>query len=293
MSKLSRSVLYLPASSPRALAKSRSLNCDAVILDLEDAVAPEEKSAARIAAVAAGKEGGFGDRRLIVRVNGLETEWGADDLSAIADAGFDAVLAPKVSTPEDVHRYAGLIGPGAELWIMIETCRAVFQVEALAASATTSPLTTFVFGSNDLVKEMRVVLTPARTPLLAFLSVAVAAARLHGLTMLDGVFNGLDDPDGLTAACAQSVEFGCDGRTLIHPGQIAICNAAFTPSDDQVSRARAIVSAFEQPDNHGKGALRVDGAMVERLHLAEARRTVSLARECSERDGRLGAGAGR
>lgn len=283
---LRRSALYLPASNARALVKARALACDVVILDLEDAVAPEEKDAARRAAVTAAREGGFGDRLLVVRVNGRDTPWGADDLRAVAPAGFDAVLVPKVSSADDVRHYAAALGTSTQLWAMIETCASVFALDAIAATARDTPLAALVMGTNDLAKEMRARLDAARTPFLPFLSLAVAAARKEGLVALDGVFNGLDDPEGLTVACAQSVAFGFDGRTLIHPGQIAACNAAFTPTDAEVAQARAIVAAFDDPANTGKGAVRVNGAMAERLHLAEAHRTVAMAEACAARDTR-------
>jgi citrate lyase subunit beta/citryl-CoA lyase len=271
-----RSALYMPASNPRAIAKARDLPCDAVILDLEDAVAPDEKARARDAAVAAARDGGFGERVLVVRVNAIDTEWGADDLAAVAGAGFAAVLAPKVDGPDDVRRYAARIGD-AELWIMVETCRSVFALEPLAATAGDAALTTFVLGLNDLAKEMRARLGPGRAPFLPFLAHAVAAARIHGVGVLDGVYNAIDDVEGFAQACAQSVEYGCDGRTLIHPSQIAPCNAAFSPDEAEVAHARAIVAAFDLPENRTRGAVRVGGAMAERLHLAEAQRTIARA----------------
>ncbi|HEX8420025.1 MAG TPA: CoA ester lyase [Sphingomonas sp.] len=280
MIRLRRSALYLPASNPRAIAKARDAACDIVILDLEDAVAPEHKVPARAAAVAAEREGGFGTRTLVVRINALASEWGADDLAVVGDAGFDAILLPKIDGPDDIHRYAAAIGGNAELWAMIETCRSVFALPAIAACARDVALTTFVMGTNDLAKDMRAPLTPDRAPFLGFLAQAVAAARIHGLTVLDGVFNAIDDDAGLVAACAQSVAFGFDGRTLIHPSQIAACNAAFTPSAQDVAKAQAIVAAFALPENAGKGALRVAGAMVERLHLDQARMTLTLYHAC-------------
>ncbi|WP_374942051.1 HpcH/HpaI aldolase/citrate lyase family protein [Sphingomonas sp.] len=272
-----RSALYMPASNARAIDKARDLPCDAVILDLEDAVAPDEKPRAREAAVQAAREGGFGERTLVVRVNALDTEWGADDISAVAGAGFDAVLAPKVDGPDDVHAYAALLGGRCDLWIMIETCRSVFALEPLAACAQDMALTTFVLGTNDLAKAMRARLTPERAPFLPFLAHAVAAARIHGLAVLDGVYNAIDDAAGFAAACAQSVEYGCDGRTLIHPSQIAACNAAFSPNEAEIAQARAIVAAFDLPANRDRGAVRVNGAMAERLHLDQARLTLALA----------------
>jgi len=283
---LRRSALYLPASNARAIAKARTLACDVVILDLEDAVAPEEKVAARLAAVAAAGEGGFGDRLLVARVNGHDTPWGADDLRAVATAGFDAVLVPKVSSADDIRRYAAALGCRAQLWAMIETCASVFALDTIAATARDTPLSGLVMGTNDLAKEMRVRPDAARTPFLPFLSFAVAAARAAGLIALDGVFNELDDPDCLAAACAQSVAFGFDGRTLIHPAQIAACNAAFTPTAAELAQAHAIIDAFGAPANANKGAVRVNSAMVERLHLAQARRTVATAETCAAHDAR-------
>lgn len=277
MTRPIRSALYMPASNPRAVDKARGLACDAVILDLEDAVAPDEKPRARDAAVQAAREGGFGERMLVVRVNALATEWGADDIAAVAGAGFHAVLVPKVDGPDDVHASAALVGRRCDLWIMIETCRSVFALEPLAATARDTALTTFVLGTNDLAMEMRARLTPDRTPFLPFLAHAVAAARVHGLAVLDGVYNAIDDANGFAAACAQSVEFGCDGRTLIHPSQIAACNAAFSPTEAEIAQARAIVAAFDLAGNRARGAIRVNGAMAERLHLAEARRVLALA----------------
>jgi len=282
MTDLRRSALYLPASNPRAIAKARTLDCDVVILDLEDAVAPDEKARARDAAVAAAREGGFGGRLLVARANGLDTRWGEADLAALAGAGFAAILVPKVASADDVARYAARVGD-AELWIMIETCGSLFALEPIAAMATSTRLTTMVLGTNDLAKEMRVRPGPDRAPFLPFLSFAVAAARLHGLAVLDGVYNAIDDAEGFASACAQSVDYGCDGRTLIHPSQIAACNAAFSPDADALRRAQAIVAAFAAPENAGKGALRVDGAMAERLHLDEARRTIAFAEACAAR----------
>ena len=279
---LRRSALFMPASNPRAMAKARTLPCDAVILDLEDAVAPDEKARAREAAVAAAREG-FGGRTLVLRVNGLDTPWGTDDLAAATEAPFDAVLAPKVDTPDDVRRYAAAIGAAQELWIMVETCRGVLAIEALAACARETRLTTLVLGFNDLAKEMRAKPGPDRAPFLPFLAQAVAAARVHGLRVLDAVYNAIDDADGFARTCAQSVAFGCDGRSLIHPSQIRPCNAAFSPSADEVAAAQAIVDAFGLPENRDKGAVRVDGAMVERLHLEEARLVLAFAAACAER----------
>lgn len=280
---LRRSALFMPASNPRAVAKARTLPCDAVILDLEDSVAPEEKVRAREAAVAAAQEGEFGTRTLVLRVNALDTPWGADDLAAAAIAPVDAVLAPKVGTPADVGAYAARIGGGQDLWIMVETARAVLDLPGLAAAG--APLTTLVLGFNDLATEMRAVPGPDRAPFLPFLSTAVAAARVHGLAVLDAVYNAFDDADGFARSCAQSVAFGCDGRSLIHPAQIGPCNAAFSPRPEELARARAIVAAFALPENAGRGVVRVEGAMAERLHLAEAEGLIARAALIREREG--------
>jgi citrate lyase subunit beta/citryl-CoA lyase len=276
-----RSVLYLPAANPRAIEKARTLPCDVVILDLEDAVAPEAKEDARGAAVAAVRAGGFGPRELVVRVNGLDTPWGAADMVALSEAPPDAILVPKVSGPGDLSAYADLAG--APLWAMIETCAAILRLEALAAAAGESGVRTWVMGTNDLAKEMRCPLTTEREALKAALSMSVVAARAHGLTVLDGVFNDIADAAGLEHQCAQALAFGFDGKTLIHPSQVEAANRAFTPDPDAVARARAVVAAFAAPENAGKGVLKVDGRMVERLHLAEAERLMAVAEAISSR----------
>lgn len=268
-----RSALYLPAANARAVEKARTLPCDVVILDLEDAVAPDAKAAARTLAVAAVQDGGFGDRELIVRVNALDTPWGAEDLSAVAAARPDAVLVPKVDGPDAVARYREQVGD-APVWAMIETTRSVLRLDALAAAPGLAAL---VMGTNDLAKEMRAKPGPERLPFLGFLAAAVAAARAHGLAVLDGVYNAIDDPAGLARECAQGAAFGFDGKTLIHPSQIDPCNAAFSPSAEDIAQAQAIVAAFAAPDAAGKGAIRVGGAMVERLHLDQARQTLAIA----------------
>jgi len=275
-----RSALYLPASNAKALAKARSLPCDVVILDLEDAVAPEFKAEARAAAVAAVAEGGFGPRELVVRANGLNTPWGRDDLAAIAAAGPDAVLVPKVNSPEDIRAYDALLAsapPAMKLWAMIETCACVPQVDAIAASAADTRLAAFVMGTNDLAKEMRAQLRPGRAPFLPILSLTVAAARAHGVAVLDGVCNEFRDLDVFRAEVEQGLEWGFDGKSLIHPDQIAPCNEVFTPSEGEVAWARLVAAAFDLPENAGKGAIKVDGKMVELLHLEQAQRVLAIA----------------
>lgn len=265
-----RSALFLPASNLRAIEKARGLPCDAVILDLEDAVAPEAKAAARAAAVAAFTSGGFGARRTVLRVNALDTPWGADDLDAAAGLAVDAVLAPKVATTADVARYRERLADQA-LWVMIETCRAVANLQAIADAVGAGGA--LVIGTNDLALEMR---CAGRAPLLPVLTLAVAAARASGLVALDGVCNDFRDLAAVRAEAEQGRDMGFDGKTLIHPAQIDPCNAAFTPSPEQVGRARAIVAAFAAPEYAGRGAIQLDGRMVERLHLAEAERTLAL-----------------
>ena len=267
-----RSALYLPASNPRAIDKARTLACDVVILDLEDAVAPENKAAARAAAVAA--VGSFGNRELVIRVNGLGTPWGSDDLAAVAAAPPDAVLLPKVDLPAELATARGMLGDGPALWAMVETCRAVLNLAALADGGGLYGLAALVAGTNDLAAELRCTPGDDRAPLLAALSHVVLAARAHGLVALDGVCNRLDDAAAIERECRQAAAWGFDGKTLIHPGQIAAANAAFTPDAAAVAHARAVIAAFADPT---AGALRIDGRMVERLHLAAAHRIVAIA----------------
>jgi citrate lyase subunit beta/citryl-CoA lyase len=283
-----RSALYLPASNPKAIAKARTLPADIVILDLEDAVAPEAKSDARAAALAAVAEGGFGRRELAIRANGIDTPWGADDLAAIAGSGADAVLVPKISSPADIeYCQQALAGAPAnmQLWAMIETCACVPQLNAIAAMAATTRLSLFVMGVNDLAKEMRAKLTPARTPFLPILSLAVAAARAHGVAILDGVCNEFRDLDLFRAEVEQGLLFGFDGKSLIHPGQIDPCNEIFSPSEKEVRWANAIIEAFALPENAGKGVISVEGRMAELLHLEQAKQLVAIAAQIAAAQG--------
>ncbi len=272
-----RSALYLPASNPRAIDKARTLPCDVVILDLEDAVAPDAKLAARAAAIAA--VGSFGGRELVIRVNGLDTPWGADDLAAVAAAPPDAVLLPKVALPATLAAARALLGRGADggpaLWAMIETCAAILGLAALVAGGGRHGLAALVAGTNDLASELRCAPGDDRASLLPALGQIVLAARAHGLVALDGVCNRLDDTTAIERECAQGARWGFDGKTLIHPGQIAAANAAFTPDDAAVAHARAVIAAFADPA--APGAQRIDGRMVERLHLSEARRILAVA----------------
>ncbi|MDE1915824.1 MAG: CoA ester lyase [Sphingomonadales bacterium] len=271
----------MPASNPRALAKARSLPADVIILDLEDAVAPDQKDEARDAAVATVYSGGFGNREVAIRVNGLDTPWGAADLAAVAGCGADAVVAPKVNGPEDVLAWNEALSHASgdlQLWTMIESCGAFLRLDAMGALAASTRLSLWIAGTNDLAREMRAKPKPGRAVFYPMLGFAVAAARAHGLTVLDGVCNEFRDLDFFRAEVEQGVELGFDGKSLIHPDQIGPCNEGFSPGTQELEQARQIIEAFARPEAMGKGAIRVDGQMVELLHLDEARRLVALAK---------------
>ena len=272
-----RSVLYLPGSNARAIEKARSLPADVVILDLEDSVAPDAKVEARATACAAILEGGFGPREVVIRVNGLDTPWGSDDLAVVGKLGADAVLAPKISTPDDLAACRRALGSDTPLWAMIETGRAVFGLDALGRASAAAGVTTWVIGTNDLVKEMQCRLDAARTPLLAALSLCVLAARAHGLSILDGVYNDIPNLAGLEDECRQGADLGFDGKSLIHPTHLDTANRIFTPEAQAVAWARTVVAAFAQAENVDRGVLKVEGRMVERLHLAQAQRLIAVA----------------
>lgn len=266
-----RSALFLPASNPRAIEKARGLACDVVVLDLEDAVAPEMKVEARAAAAAAAREGGFGGRELVIRVNGIDTPWWADDLQALAGAPVGAVLLPKVSGPEVIAEARDRVD--LPVWAMIETCRAMLNLRAIVEGAPR----VLVAGTNDLAKEMRCRPGTDRAPLLPLLAQIVVATRAAGLVALDGVSNVIDDPAAVEAECRQGLAYGFDGKSLIHPSQIAPANAVFTPDAAEVAWAEAVVAAFALPEHRDRGAIRVEGRMMERLHLGEARRVIAVA----------------
>jgi len=279
-----RSVLYMPGSNARALEKARELPADALILDLEDAVAPEAKTQARQAIANSLQNGGFGHREVLVRINGLDTRWWVDDLSVIVQAKPDAVLVPKISNPGQLQDLAARIvdmgtDPHIRVWAMMETPLAMLNVGEIAASALDSEtrLAGFVMGTNDLAKDTRARLVPGRAPMVPWLMNCIAAARAYGLDILDGVYNELGNAEGFAEECRQARDLGFDGKTLIHPRQIEPCNAAFSPSAEEVAAARKIIAAFDQPENEGKGVVQIDGRMVERLHADMARRTVAIA----------------
>jgi citrate lyase subunit beta / citryl-CoA lyase len=279
-----RSVLYMPGSNARALDKAKTLPVDGVILDLEDSVAPEAKEAARQQVVDTVRAGGFGAREVFIRVNGVDSPWHAEDLSAAAHAAPDVILVPKVSSSGTLELIGRrMLDMGIDhktrVWAMIETPLALFNILNIAAAARDSEtrLAGFVMGTNDLAKDTRARLVPGRAPMLAWLSMCVAAARIHGIDILDGVYNDIGNTDGFARECAQGVELGFDGKTLIHPNQIEPCNMAFSPSPADVEQARKMIAAFDLPENRGKGVVSIDGRMVERLHADMARRTVAIA----------------
>lgn len=288
-----RSVLYMPGSNARALEKAKSLPADALILDLEDAVAPEAKEAARAQACAAVDAGGYGRREVVIRMNGLETPWGAADLERAAAAAPDAVLVPKVGSGADIARVTErLARAGApertRLWAMIETPLAILNIGAIAATASEAGarLSCLVMGTNDLVKETRADLSKNRRPALYWLSAAVTAARAYGLDVLDGVYNNFKDDEGFRRECLHGRALGFDGKTLIHPDQIGAANEVFAPPEAEVAWARKIIAAFDQPGSKGKGVITVDGRMVEIMHAEMARRTVAIAEAIAGTDGK-------
>jgi citrate lyase subunit beta/citryl-CoA lyase len=272
-----RSVLYMPSSNERALEKAKSIPCDGLILDLEDAVAPDAKAAARDAACAAASSGEYGGRELAIRINGADTEWHADDLAAACAAGPDAIVVPKVGSADAVlalvEAMAGHDAPErTKLWAMVETPYAMLHAEGIAAAS--DRLTVLVMGTNDLAKELYAEHVPGRQPLLTGLSLALLAARATGKVILDGVYNDVQDEDGFLAECAQGRELGFDGKTLIHPGQVAGANAAFAPSERAVDDARGILQAWE--DGRGTGVVTYRGRMIENLHVETAQRTLTM-----------------
>lgn len=270
----------MPASNERALDKARTLPADVVILDLEDAVAPDAKPTAREMAVAAARAGGYGRREVIVRVNGLETPWGRDDLAAVATSRADGVLLPKVESPEAVDRALDVLAAHEApdtmmLWCMLETPRGILAAEVVAAASLR--VGALVMGTSDLAKALRARGTRDRGPLLTSLALCVLAARAHGKAALDGVHLDLEDDDGLAAACRQARDMGFDGKTLIHPRQIAAANEAFSPSPEDIARARRVIAAHTEAVARGQGVAVLDGQLIEALHAAEARRVLALA----------------
>ncbi len=267
----------MPSSNERALEKAKTIPCDGLILDLEDAVAPDAKPAAREAACAAAQSGEYGKRELTIRINGADTEWHADDLAAACAAGPDAIVVPKVDSADAVLELVDAMGrhdapEHTKLWAMVETPYAMLHAEEIAAAS--DRLTVLVMGTNDLAKELYAEHVPGRQPLLAGLGLALLAARATGKVIVDGVYNDVKDTDGFLAECRQGREMGFDGKTLIHPGQVEGANEAFAPSEKAVEDARGILQAWE--DGKGSGVVTYNGRMIENLHVESARRTLSI-----------------
>lgn len=277
-----RSLLFMPGSNARALEKARNLPADGIILDLEDSVAPEAKAGARdqIAQAIAAK--GFGKREVLIRVNPLDTPWSTDDIGMAGRARPDGIVVPKVSSVEDLkaigHQLADA-DPAIRVWAMIETSRAVLHAEELAAASRDpkTRLAGFMFGPNDISRETRIRMMPGRAAMIPMITHCILATRMYGLEILDGPYSDFSDFDGFGEECAQARDLGFDGKTLIHPGQIEACNAIFTPPAEEIAQARKIIAAFELPENAARGAIRLDGQMVERLHADMARRTIAIA----------------
>lgn len=287
-----RSVLYMPGSNARAIEKAKSLPVDGVILDLEDAVAPDAKAAARQQVADAVAAGGFGPREVVIRTNAISSPWFADDIAAAIQAKPDAVLIPKIETAQQLELVGQRLLDGhadlrIRVWAMIETPHAIFNIEELGRAAADSEtrLSCFVLGTNDLAKETRARQVPGRTPMLAWLSMAVMAAHAGGIDVLDGVYNDIANADGFVRECEQGRDFGFDGKTLIHPNQIAPCNTTFSPAPDEIAQARAMIAEFAKPENRGKGVVQIGGRMVERMHAEMAERTVAIADAIAARPG--------
>ncbi|WP_406269403.1 CoA ester lyase [Actinacidiphila glaucinigra] len=281
-----RSVLYMPGANERALEKAKTLPTDALILDLEDSVAPDAKPEARKRVAAAAASGEYGYREVTIRVNSPGTPWHEDDLRAAAEAGPDAVVVPKVDSAATVHAVErALEAAGAPdhtaIWAMVETPRAMLDARSVAAAS--ERLRVLVMGTNDLAKELHAEHVPGRAPLLTGLSLALLGAREAGKVILDGVYNDVTDESGFEAECVQGRRFGFDGKTLIHPRQVEVCNRVFAPSPEEADRARRIIEAFEEAVAEGRGVVTVDGRMIENLHVDDARRVLALAEAVSGR----------
>ena len=279
-----RSLLFMPGSNARALEKARNLHADVLILDLEDSVAPDAKALARdqIAGAIAAK--GFGKREVWIRSNSLDTPWFADDVAMAGKAQPDGILVPKVSTVDDLKAIGDrLAAVGADasikVWAMIETARAVLDADKLAAASRDAKtrLAGFVFGPNDIARETRIRMQPGRAAMIPMITHCILATRAHGLEILDGPYSDFSNIDGFAHECTQGRDLGFDGKTLIHPGQIEACNAIFTPPEEEVAEARKIIATFERPENASRGAIQLDGRMVERLHADMAKRTIAIA----------------
>src|ERR1700712_3050747 len=284
MTRPRRSLLFMPGSNARALEKARVLPADGIILDLEDSVAPDAKATARDQIGKAVAAGGFGKREIIIRINALDSPWWVDDVGMAGKAKPDGILVPKISTVDDLNAIADRLSDinadaSIRVWAMIETARAVLDADKLAAAAKDSEirLAGFVFGPNDISRETRIRMQPGRAAMIPMITHCVLAARAYGLDILDGPYSDFSNVEGFAQECAQARDLGFDGKTLIHPGQIVACNAIFTPPEEEVAEARKIIAAFERPENASRGAIQLDGRMVERLHADMASRTIALA----------------
>ena len=274
-----RSVLYMPGANERALEKAKTIPADALILDLEDAVAPDAKPEARERVCAAASSGEYGLREVTIRVNGLDTQWGADDLRAVAAAGPAAVVVPKINSVDDIaavekHLEAGGAPDSTKIWAMLETPTAIFSAQQITTAS--ERVTVFVMGTNDVAKELHAEHVPGRQPLLHALSQCLLAARFAGKVILDGVYNDIQNAEGFEAECVQGRQMGFDGKTLIHPSQVEPCNRVFAPTSADVEQAGRIIAAFEEAEAAGKGVVTVDGRMIENLHVENARRTLTI-----------------
>ena len=274
-----RSVLYMPAANARALEKAKDIPADALIFDLEDAVAPDAKDTAREQAVAAATSGDYGSREITIRCNGLDTPWGANDIAAAAAAGPAAIVIPKVTGTTHLGAIADAMeAAGAPdhtaIWPMVETPEGIFAARQIAAFERVAVM---VMGTNDLAKELHAALVPGRQPLVPHLATAILAARAEGVEIVDGVFNDISDVDGFLAECQQGFEMGFDGKTLIHPSQVGPANDMWAPSADETNHARLVIAAFEEAEAEGRGVVTVDGKMIENLHVDNARRCLAVA----------------
>jgi citrate lyase subunit beta / citryl-CoA lyase len=275
-----RSVLYMPGSNARALEKAKSLPADGLILDLEDATAPDAKNVAREQVCNAAKEGGYGNREVIIRANGLQTKWGYDDVCSVATSGADAILLPKVESASQIRQVEQILDEheapeNLAIWCMMETPLGMLNAKEIAAAG--GRLAGFVMGTSDLAKDLHSHHTDMRLPMITSLGICMLAARAYGLQILDGVYLDLNDADGFKASCVQGLELGFDGKTLIHPKQVAPCNDVFAPSDEAIEHSRKIIAAYEEVLAQGKNVVLVDGKLVENLHVENAKRLVALA----------------
>ena len=284
MTRPRRSVLFMPGSNARALEKARTLPADGLVLDLEDSVAPDAKASARdqIAQTVAAKP--FGKREVLIRINALDTPWWRDDVAMAAKSGADGILVPKISSVDDLDNVGARLSEGGApsslaIWAMIETAPAVLHAEELAAAsrAPKARFAGFVFGPNDIARETRIRMVPGRATMIPMITHCILAAHAYGIEMLDGPYSDFSNPEGFAAECRQALDLGFDGKTLIHPGQIEACNIIFTPPADEVAQARRIIAAFELPENASRGAIQLDGRMVERLQAEMAKRTIAIA----------------